>query len=115
MTRRLRHGEPWGHAATGPPDVELAGDDADLAVCGASHPGELVRFRPSPQSDLARAPGLRPGGTHATEVAIDALDVRGDRVCFGSTTGNVYISEDRGESWRCVGNNFPPVHSVRFA
>jgi hypothetical protein len=43
-----------------------------------------------------------------------ALDARGDVVCFGSTTGNVYLSEDRGESWRCVGNNFPPVHSVRF-
>ena len=44
-----------------------------------------------------------------------ALDVRGDRVCFGSTTGNVYVSEDRGESWRCVGSSLPPVHSVRFA
>lgn len=44
-----------------------------------------------------------------------ALDARGDRVCFGTTTGNVYVSEDRGESWRCLGNNLPPVHSVRFA
>lgn len=43
-----------------------------------------------------------------------ALDASGDRVCFGSTTGNVYLSEDRGESWRCLGTNFPPVHSVRF-
>jgi hypothetical protein len=78
VTRRLRHGEPWGHAATGPPDVELTGDDADLAACGASHPGELVRFRPSPRSDLARALGLGPEGADATEVAIDALAVRGD-------------------------------------
>jgi photosystem II stability/assembly factor-like uncharacterized protein len=44
-----------------------------------------------------------------------ALDVRGDRLCFGSTTGNVYVSENRGESWKCVGGNLPPVHSVRFA
>jgi photosystem II stability/assembly factor-like uncharacterized protein len=44
-----------------------------------------------------------------------ALDVSGDRVCFGSTTGNLYLSEDRGESWFCVGNNLPPIHSVRFA
>lgn len=43
-----------------------------------------------------------------------ALDASGDFVCFGSTTGNVYLSEDRGESWRCLGNNFAPVHSVRF-
>lgn len=43
-----------------------------------------------------------------------SLDVSGDRVCFGSTSGNVYLSEDRGESWQCLGNNFPPVYSVRF-
>jgi hypothetical protein len=43
-----------------------------------------------------------------------ALDAAGDRVCFGSTTGNAYVSEDRGESWQCIGNNLPPVHSVRF-
>ena len=42
------------------------------------------------------------------------LDVSGDCLCFGSTTGNVYLSEDRGETWRCLGNNFPPVYSVRF-
>jgi photosystem II stability/assembly factor-like uncharacterized protein len=44
-----------------------------------------------------------------------AFDVSGDKLCFGSTTGNVYFSEDRGESWICLGSNFPPVHSVRFA
>lgn len=43
-----------------------------------------------------------------------ALDASGNRLCFGSTTGNVYLSEDRGESWQCLGNNFPPVYSVRF-
>ena len=43
-----------------------------------------------------------------------ALDARAGRAAFASTTGNVYISEDRGDSWRCVGHNFPPVHSVRF-
>ncbi len=43
-----------------------------------------------------------------------ALDVRGDTLAFGTTTGNVYLSKDRGESWRCLGNNFAPVYSVRF-
>ncbi|NNM00388.1 MAG: hypothetical protein HKO62_06530 [Gammaproteobacteria bacterium] len=43
-----------------------------------------------------------------------ALDVSGDTLCFGTTTGNVYLSEDGGERWQCVGNNFPPVYSVRF-
>lgn len=42
------------------------------------------------------------------------LDVAGDCLCFGTTTGNVYLSDDRGESWQCLGNNFPPVYSVRF-
>jgi len=43
------------------------------------------------------------------------LDAAGDCVCFGSTTGNLYLSEDRGENWQCLGNNFPPVYSVRFS
>lgn len=44
-----------------------------------------------------------------------ALDARGDSLCFGTTTGNVYVSDDRGDTWQCLGNNFPPVHAVRFA
>lgn len=43
-----------------------------------------------------------------------SLDVKGDFLCFGTSTGNVYLSEDRGESWQCLGNNFPPIYSVRF-
>jgi len=43
-----------------------------------------------------------------------ALDQAGDRVVFGSTTGNVYLSEDRGESWQALANHFPPIYSVRF-
>lgn len=42
------------------------------------------------------------------------LDVAADSLCFGTSTGNVYLSEDRGETWRCLGNHFPPVYSVRF-
>lgn len=43
-----------------------------------------------------------------------ALDVTGDCLSFGSSTGNLYVSEDRGETWECLGNNFPPIYSVRF-
>lgn len=43
-----------------------------------------------------------------------ALDISGDRLAFGTTTGNVYISENRGESWACIGHNLPPVYSVQF-
>jgi photosystem II stability/assembly factor-like uncharacterized protein len=53
--------------------------------------------------------------TNAFDIVLrHALDVAGDTLCFGSTTGNVYLSEDRGETWQCLGNNFPPVYSVRF-
>ncbi len=44
-----------------------------------------------------------------------ALDCAGDRLAFGSTTGNLYVSEDRGESWFFVASNLPPIYSVRFA
>jgi photosystem II stability/assembly factor-like uncharacterized protein len=44
-----------------------------------------------------------------------ALDTQYDRIVFGTTTGNVYASEDGGDQWYTVGNNFPPVYSVRFA
>jgi photosystem II stability/assembly factor-like uncharacterized protein len=44
-----------------------------------------------------------------------ALDNSGDLVAFASTTGNVYLSEDRGDTWSAVANNLPPVYSVRFA
>lgn len=52
---------------------------------------------------------------HAYDIVLrHGLDAQGDRVCFGSTTGNVYLSEDCGESWNCLGSHFPPVYSVRF-
>ncbi len=43
-----------------------------------------------------------------------SLDNSGDTLAFGSTTGNLYVSEDRGESWATVANNLPPIYSVRF-
>jgi hypothetical protein len=78
VTRPLRPGDPWGHAATDPPDLDVAGDDADLAAVAMSDRGVLVRFRPSPRSDIARALGLGPASNGATEVAIDALEIEQD-------------------------------------
>lgn len=43
-----------------------------------------------------------------------ALDVSGDAVAFGSTTGNLYLSENRGETWQVLAHNLPPIYSVRF-
>jgi hypothetical protein len=35
-------------------------------------------------------------------------------LAFGSTTGNVFASRDRGDSWSVVSNYLPPVHAVTF-
>ena len=43
-----------------------------------------------------------------------ALDIGGERLAFGSTTGNLYVSEDRGESWSVIANYLPPIYCVRF-
>jgi photosystem II stability/assembly factor-like uncharacterized protein len=43
-----------------------------------------------------------------------ALSNQGDLIAFGSTTGNLYVSEDRGETWATVANNLPPIYSVRW-
>ena len=43
-----------------------------------------------------------------------ALDARGDIVVFGSTTGNLFVSDDAGESWDVASWNLPPVYSVQI-
>ena len=53
----MRAGEPWGEPYTGAVDVEVRGGDADLAALLPDRRGALVRFRPDPASDLARAVG----------------------------------------------------------
>jgi hypothetical protein len=48
-----------------------------------------------------------------------ALALGGDggnsTLVFGSTTGNVFASHDRGDSWSVVSHHLPPVHAVAFA
>jgi len=43
-----------------------------------------------------------------------ALSASGGHVAFGSTTGNLYVSADRGDSWQTLATNLPPIYSVRF-
>ena len=38
----------------------------------------------------------------------------GERLAFASTTGSLWVSEDQGDSWRCVSEHLPPVYCVRF-
>jgi photosystem II stability/assembly factor-like uncharacterized protein len=90
--------------------VPLKADDERMSIAGGLF---VARTTDGGQSWETFRKGLPQ--EHAYDVIYrHALDASGDRLCFGSTTGNVYVSEDRGETWSCVGNNFPPVHSVRF-
>jgi len=44
-----------------------------------------------------------------------ALDDSGKKLVMGSTTGNVWISENSGDAWKEVSGTLPPVHAVRWA
>ncbi|MBX3186352.1 MAG: exo-alpha-sialidase [Labilithrix sp.] len=91
--------------------VPAKGDDERMTIAGGLF---VARTRDGGETWQAFREGLPQ--TNAYDVVYrHALDARGGRVCFGTTTGNVYLSEDGGETWRCLGNNFPPVHSVRFS
>ncbi len=42
------------------------------------------------------------------------IDDSGDRLLMGSTTGNLWLSEDQGRSWQSITNHLPPVYAVSF-
>ncbi len=42
------------------------------------------------------------------------VDQTGNRLAFGSTTGGLWLSENQGDSWRCLSTQLPPIHCVRF-
>lgn len=46
---------------------------------------------------------------HALDIAPD-----GDRLAFGSTTGNLFATADQGDTWSRVSSTLPPVYVVRF-
>jgi len=43
-----------------------------------------------------------------------AVDAEGRQLAFGSTSGNLWISQDQGDSWQELSSNLPPVYCVRF-
>jgi hypothetical protein len=71
-------GEPWGRPATGAPQVEVRGDDTDLAAAITAERGRRVLFSPGPGSDLARAVGVAAAPAGEVELPVDALVVRRD-------------------------------------
>jgi len=112
----IRPGQPWGTAASGPPDLEVTGDDRALAsaltgavadpvatVIGGGPADPLVRFVPGPDSDLARALGLgSAAGGGGMALPLDALMVQaGDRSPLQVVVNSVVIgvAPDRLRAW----------------
>lgn len=44
-----------------------------------------------------------------------ALAIMGPTLAFGTTTGNLFLSEDEGDSWKCLNHFLPRIHVVCFA
>ncbi len=44
-----------------------------------------------------------------------ALITSSDSLAFGTTTGNLFYSSNRGESWKVLTHHLPPVYSLTFA
>jgi hypothetical protein len=87
---RIRPGDEWGSPATAPADLEVHGDDADLARAVAAHPGALIRFAPDASSDLARSVGLAAGApTRGIALPLDALRLDDGRVAVNMLVAGV--------------------------
>jgi len=86
-------------------DAQRTAYDKGIAVCRTDDGGATW---------VALRNGLPQSGCYDI-VFRHALAVQGSTVVFGSTTGNLFLSEDGGDSWTTIGNYFPPIYSVRFA
>ncbi len=42
------------------------------------------------------------------------IDSTGEKLLMGSTTGNLWLSNDQGDHWQCLSNYLPPIYAVRF-
>lgn len=105
----IRKGEPWGQAADGPPDVDIAGDDAELARVVTERPGAHIRYRPTEDSDLARVVGITNSSTGATEVPMDVLEIDASNLKVTSVNMLVLgVAPDRVRWWHRM--RFVTVH-----
>jgi hypothetical protein len=43
------------------------------------------------------------------------IDASGNSIAFGSTTGNLFVSDDQGDSWQAVSHTLPPIYCVRYS
>lgn len=80
--------------------------DAKLLVNRTNDAGESFQ---SQRHGLPKGPAYDLVYRHAFDI-----DGEGERLAFGSTTGSLWISEDRGDHWQAVSHHLPPVNCLRF-
>jgi len=85
-------------------DVMRVAIDQSLCVCRTDDGGKTW---------TAQRNGL-PQGTAFDITYRHAMDVQGEELIFGTTTGNLYHSANGGDSWNALNTNLPMVHSVEF-
>ena len=87
-------------------------DDARYPVDGAL---AVTRTRDGGQSFDVLRNGLPQ--QHAYDVVyrhgLD-IDASGEQLAFGSTTGNLWYSDDQGDHWQQLSSTLPPIYCVRF-
>ncbi len=76
----------------------------------------VTRTRDAGKSFQAQSQGL-PQGDSYDLIYRHALvsDPSGDRLAMGSTTGNLWVSETGGESWRLLSSHLPPISAISWA
>jgi hypothetical protein len=47
--------------------------------------------------------------------AMDVDELKSPALYFGTTTGQLWMGKDGGESWSCVFDSLPPIHCVKVA
>ena len=105
-----REGQKGIVVGAGGQQMRAIGQSARMAIEGALF---VARTRDGGESWEQLREGL-PQENAFDVVYRHALANTGECLAFGSTTGNLYVSEDRGDRWETVANNLPPIYSVRF-
>lgn len=91
--------------------VPAVSDECRIAINGALH---VARTTDGGANWTALRDGLPQEGAWDLTFR-HALDIDRDTLAFGTTTGNAYYSDDRGDTWRTLSHHLPPVYVVRLA